>query len=103
MPCKPAERTGACPIWPDGSPKNFTRKPPLPKKIFRPIMALSPDLKEKLHRARLYLVSDQELSSGRTTTSVVEAALKSGVDIVQLREYSMTDGELLRVARELRQ
>ncbi len=66
-------------------------------------MSLSPDLKEKLHRARLYLVTDQELSAGRTTTSVVEEALKGGVDIVQLREYSMTDRELLQVARELRQ
>jgi thiamine-phosphate pyrophosphorylase len=65
-------------------------------------MSLPSDLKERLHKARLYLVTDQELSSGRTTTSVVEQALKGGVDLVQLREYSMTDWELLEVARELR-
>src|SRR5258708_4507606 len=66
-------------------------------------MSLSQDLKEKLHKARLYLVSDQELSTGRTTPSVVEEALSGGVQIVQLREYSMTDWELLQVGRELRQ
>ena len=57
---------------------------------------------ERLHESRLYLVTDQELSKGRTTSSVVQKALEGGVDIVQLREYSMTDWELLKVARELR-
>ncbi len=60
------------------------------------------ELKARLTAARLYLVTDQALSLGRTTTSVVEEALKGGVDIVQLREYSMTDWELLRVAQEVR-
>jgi thiamine-phosphate pyrophosphorylase len=32
----------------------------------------------------------------------VEAALKGGVDMVQLREYSMTDWELFKVAQEVR-
>lgn len=59
-------------------------------------------LHDRLSSARLYLVTDQVLSQGRTTTSVVEAALKGGVDIVQLREYSMTDWELLKVAQEVR-
>lgn len=59
-------------------------------------------LVESLASARLYLVTDQVLSQGRTTTSVVEAALKGGADIIQLREYSMTDWELLKVAREVR-
>jgi thiamine-phosphate pyrophosphorylase len=59
-------------------------------------------LHEHLASTRLYLVTDQALSQGRTTTSVVEAALKGGVDMVQLREYSMTDWELLKVAKELR-
>ncbi len=47
-------------------------------------------------------MTDQGLSKGRTTTSVVEAALKGGVDIVQLREYAMTDWELLNVSHEVR-
>jgi thiamine-phosphate pyrophosphorylase len=59
---------------------------------------LCSSLQDRLSSARLYLVTDQALSQGRTTTSVVEAALKGGVDIVQLREYSMTDWELLKVA-----
>ncbi len=57
---------------------------------------------ESLRESRLYLVTDQELSKGRTTTSVVEEALQGGVDIVQLREYSMTDWELFKVAQEVR-
>ena len=60
------------------------------------------DLKSRLKRARLYLVTDQILSKGRTTTSVVEEALEGGVQIVQLREYSMTDWELFKVAQEVR-
>jgi thiamine-phosphate pyrophosphorylase len=63
---------------------------------------LCSSLQDRLSSARLYLVTDQALSQGRTTTSVVEAALKGGVDIVQLREYSMTDWELLKVAQEVR-
>ncbi len=65
-------------------------------------MSMTPALKEKLYKSRLYLVTDQELSLGRTTSQVTAEALKGGVDIVQLREYSMTDWELLQVAKELR-
>jgi thiamine-phosphate pyrophosphorylase len=60
------------------------------------------DLNEQLANARLYLVTDQELSEGRSTPEVVEAALKGGVDMVQLREYSLTDSELLKMARKIR-
>jgi len=63
---------------------------------------LSLSLHDHLAAARLYLVTDQSLSKGRTTTSVVESALKGGVDIVQLREYAMSDWEMLKVAREVR-
>jgi len=70
---------------------------PLPKRTFN----LS-GLLDRLAATRLYLVTDQSLSRGRTTTSVVEAALKGGVDIIQLREYAMTDWEMLNVAHEVR-
>jgi thiamine-phosphate pyrophosphorylase len=59
-------------------------------------------LQEKLKKARLYLVTDQELSIDRPTVEVAESALKGGVDIVQLREYSLADRELLEMAKHLR-
>jgi hypothetical protein len=34
----------------------------------------------------LYLITDRKLSRGRSTITVVEAALRGGVDVVQLRE-----------------
>jgi len=61
------------------------------------------DVKKKLHNARLYLVTDQELSENRDTPLTVEEALVGGVDIVQLREYSLTDSRLLGMAKAIRQ
>ncbi|HJT22996.1 MAG TPA: thiamine phosphate synthase, partial [bacterium] len=61
------------------------------------------DLKERLSNARLYLVTDQELSENHDTVKTVEEALKGGVDIVQLREYSLTDSALLAMARQVRE
>jgi len=59
--------------------------------------------KVRLSNARLYLVTDQELSENRDTVKTVEEALKGGVDIVQLREYSLADSELLAMARRVRE
>ncbi len=61
------------------------------------------DLKDQLSRACLYLVTDQELSENHDTVKTAEEALKGGVDIVQLREYSLTDSELLTLARKVRE
>jgi thiamine-phosphate pyrophosphorylase len=60
------------------------------------------DLKTQLAKARLYLVTDQELSENNDTIKTVEEALKGGVDMVQLREYSLTDSQLLAMARQVR-
>lgn len=60
------------------------------------------DLKDRLSKARLYLVTDQELSENHDTPKTVEEALKGGVDIVQLREYSLTDSGLLEMAHQMR-
>src|ERR1051326_7394729 len=54
-------------------------------------------LAERLRRARLYLVIDAEAAE-----RVVPAALEGGVDIVQLREKSWPDDEVLAVGRRLR-
>jgi thiamine-phosphate pyrophosphorylase len=65
-------------------------------------MTTDPELKERLRKARLYLVTDQELSANHDTPKTVELALKGGVDIVQLREYSLNDSKLLAMARQLK-
>ncbi len=59
-------------------------------------------IKIQLANARLYLVTCQELSENRDTLKTVEQALKGGVDIVQLREYSLNDSELLAMSKEVR-
>src|SRR5581483_1890067 len=56
----------------------------------------------RLSKTRLYLITDQELSENQDTPKTVVAALKGGVDIVQLREYSLTDKKLLEMALEVR-
>ena len=61
------------------------------------------DWKLRLSQSRLYLVTDQELSENNDTVKTAEEALKGGVDIVQLREYSLSDSELLAMARRVRE
>jgi thiamine-phosphate pyrophosphorylase len=53
-------------------------------------------------RAGLYLVTSQELSSGRDTRAVVTAALRGGVRLVQLREKGLCVRELTSLAAGLR-
>ena len=52
---------------------------------------------ERLAQARLYLVIDAEAAE-----RVVPAALDGGVDLVQLREKSASDDEILEIGRRLR-
>jgi thiamine-phosphate pyrophosphorylase len=53
-------------------------------------------------RAGLYLVTSQPLSAGRSTPAVVEAALRGGVRLVQVREKELPLRALLALTRELR-
>jgi thiamine-phosphate pyrophosphorylase len=50
-----------------------------------------------------YLVTQADLSAGRTTPEVVAAAIDGGVDVVQVREKHRSAREQLAVARELRE
>lgn len=50
-----------------------------------------------------YLVTQANLSAGRTTAEVVDAAIDGGVDIVQVREKHLSAADQLAVARELRE
>ena len=51
---------------------------------------------------RLYLVTDRARTGGRPLLEVVEAALRGGVDAVQLREKDVPGGALFDLGRELR-
>ena len=49
-----------------------------------------------------YLVTQESLSAGRSTTDIVEAAIGGGVDAVQLREKGLDIGTRYELGRELR-
>ncbi|WP_101295691.1 thiamine phosphate synthase [Halegenticoccus soli] len=51
---------------------------------------------------RTYLITQADLSAGRTTPEIVGAAIEGGVGVVQLREKHATVRERLRVGREVR-
>jgi thiamine-phosphate pyrophosphorylase len=57
--------------------------------------------RERLSRAYLYLVIDSEID-GRPADAIVEAALRGGVDLVQLREKERSDDEIVATGRRLR-
>jgi len=51
---------------------------------------------------RLYLVTDEKLSRGRSVLEVAERAIRGGADVVQLRDKTSSSGRLYRIALELR-
>jgi thiamine-phosphate pyrophosphorylase len=51
----------------------------------------------------VYLVTDEGLSAGRSTVEVVEAAVRGGVDVVQLREKPASVSERYDLGRKLRE
>lgn len=52
---------------------------------------------------RLYLVTNEQSCSGRALTDVVEAAVKGGVDLVQIREKNLPEEAFLRKAIQLKE
>lgn len=56
----------------------------------------------RFQEAGLYLVTSQELSAGRTTLDVLDAALDAGVKLVQLREKNLPVSDLMRLAEVVR-
>jgi thiamine-phosphate pyrophosphorylase len=65
-------------------------------------MSIHDDRITRFRQAGLYLVTSQSLSRGRTTLAVLEAALRGGVKLVQLREKEMPLRELYAIAIEAR-
>ncbi len=50
----------------------------------------------------LYLVTDSDLSKGRSLEKIVSEAVEGGVTIVQLREKEMATGDFIALARRLK-
>jgi thiamine-phosphate pyrophosphorylase len=53
-------------------------------------------------RWRLYVVTDERLSRGRSHLQVAEEAIRGGADVIQLREKSASSGSFFRAALALR-
>jgi len=53
-------------------------------------------------RWRLYLVTDERVSRGRSHLEVAEAAIRGGADVIQLRDKTASSGTLYRVALAMR-
>ena len=51
---------------------------------------------------RLYVVTDEKLSKGRSHVEVAESAIRGGADVIQLRDKTASSGELYRIAMELK-
>jgi thiamine-phosphate pyrophosphorylase len=51
---------------------------------------------------RLYVVTDEKVSRGRSHLQVAEAAILGGADVLQLRDKEASSGRLYRVAVQLR-
>ena len=53
-------------------------------------------------RWRLYVITDESVSRGRSHIEVAEAAIRGGADVIQLRDKTASGGTLYRVALSLR-
>ncbi len=56
----------------------------------------------RFHQTDLYVVITQSFCNGRAALEILDAILKAGVDIVQLREKDLSDEDLYRQAVEFR-
>ncbi len=54
-------------------------------------------------RWRLYVITDERLSRGRSHLQVAEEAIRGGADVIQLREKSASSGSFYRAALALRE
>lgn len=50
-----------------------------------------------------YLITQEDLSAGRSTAEIVDAAIAGGIDVVQVREKEAAARKQLEIARDLRE
>jgi len=68
------------------------------------MLALSPSGMRRFPDSEvIYLVTQADLSAGRSTQAVVSAAIAGGVDVVQLREKDRSTRERYELGRRLRE
>ncbi len=53
-------------------------------------------------RYDLYVITDRKVSGGRSHVQITKEAAGAGADVIQLRDKTMSDEELLETARELK-
>lgn len=53
-------------------------------------------------RWRLYVITDEQVSRGRSHAQVAEAAIAGGADVIQLRDKEASGGRFYRIALEVR-
>ena len=51
---------------------------------------------------RLYVITDEKVSRGRSHLQVAEAAIAGGADVLQLRDKEASGAKLFRIAQQLR-
>jgi len=51
---------------------------------------------------KLYVVTDEKLSKGRSHVEVAERAIRGGADVIQLRDKTASSGELYQIALALK-
>jgi thiamine-phosphate diphosphorylase len=51
---------------------------------------------------KLYIITDKELSKGRSHLKIAEAAIKGGADVIQLRDKTASSRKLFEIAIQIR-
>lgn len=54
-------------------------------------------------KGSVYLVTQEDLSAGRSTLEIVDAAIRGGVDVIQLREKEMSARAQYELGRQVRE
>jgi len=60
-------------------------------------------MKAKIQNWRLYLITDEQLSQGKSHLQIADAAIQGGADVIQLRDKSASSRELYDSAGQIRE
>ena len=67
------------------------------------MVTADPELRSRLARVRLCVITDRSLARGRGFEEIVSAAVRGGAQMVQFRDKTLPDGEFYRTALRLRE
>jgi len=60
------------------------------------------DSMKNIQNWKLYIITDQQLSGGKSHLQVAEEVIHGGADVIQFRDKSATSGDLYHSARQIR-